>query len=58
MFQMLGKTTTLAVLVVIFLTAQSVVRADPASELASFSVFPTADLAQLAGDAKTVRGAP
>ena len=58
MFQTLGRFKTLAALIAILLTASSGVQADPASELASFSVFPTVDLAQLAGDAKTVRGAP
>ncbi|CAN5816574.1 hypothetical protein BH20VER1_BH20VER1_23480 [soil metagenome] len=33
-------------------------QADPVAELASFSVFDKADLAQLRGDARAVRGAP
>ena len=46
-------------LIVFWLAGSLTARADPASELASFSVFPIVDLAQLAtGDAKTVRGAP
>ncbi len=41
----------------LFLISSASVRADALSELASFSVFDKVDLAQLAGDAKTVRGA-
>ena len=44
---------------VLFSTAAIAAAADPVSELASFSVFPKVDLAQLAkGDAKSMRGAP
>ncbi len=41
----------------LFLLLVTSLRADPVSELASFSVFPTVDLAQLKGDARPMRGA-
>ena len=47
-----------ALVAAVLLASAITALADPVSELASFSVFPNVDLAQLRSDAKTVRGTP
>lgn len=55
---MIFRLLSAAVVLSVAFAAAPHASADPVSELASFSVFNTVDLAQLRGDAKTVRGAP
>ena len=53
------RACSLLVLVSLFGVGLTIARADPVSELASFSIFDKVDLAQLAkGDAKTAHGPP
>lgn len=52
------RSLMLAAVAAIFLARNPAMRAEPVGELASFSVFDKIDLAQIAGEAKAVRGVP